>query len=89
MTHHTLRSQLPPVEAKPDQPAAKPAGPWKEAKVLEHAGWLAGSVAYSSDGKTMFVGGTDGHARAYDTANWKQLWSTRAMPLHRRRLRAG
>ena len=52
-------------------------GPWKETKVLEIDGLLAGSVAYSGDGKTLFVGGTDGHANAYDTAAWKRLWEYR------------
>ena len=49
-------------------------GPWHETKVLDLDGRLAGSVVYSADGKTLFVGGTDGHVRAYDAATWKQLW---------------
>jgi len=56
-------------------PVAKPAPQnWKETKVLALPGWLAGSVAYSPDGKTFFVGGTSGNVRAYDTATMKQLW---------------
>ena len=44
--------------------------------MLDQHGWLAGSVAYSADGKTLFVGGTNGGGRvaAYDTKTWKQLW---------------
>jgi RNA polymerase sigma factor (sigma-70 family) len=61
---------------KPDAP--KPAASaWKETKVLELTGWLGGSVAHSADGKALFVGGTDGHVRAYDAATWKQLWETK------------
>ena len=43
--------------------ANAPAAPsmWKESKVLDLTGWLGGSVAYSADGKTLYVGGTDGH----------------------------
>jgi RNA polymerase sigma factor (sigma-70 family) len=65
----------------PDEPATKkPDGPkpvvaktervmWKEKTVLATAGWLPGSVAYSSDGKTMIAGGTGGKVVAFDTAN--------------------
>lgn len=53
--------------------AAAP-GSWKEQKVLEHSGFLVGSTTYSPDGKSLIVGGTDGHVRAYETANLKQLW---------------
>jgi RNA polymerase sigma factor (sigma-70 family) len=55
----------------PEKPAA---GAWRESKVLELTGWLGGSVAYSADGKALFVGGTDEHTRAYATETWKQLW---------------
>ena len=69
----------PLVEARSDQPdSPKPTGPWKEAKVLEQAGRLAGSVAYSGDGKSLFVGGTDGQLRAYESATWKQMWEYKA-----------
>ena len=69
----------PLVEARSNQPdSPKPTGPWKEAKVLEQAGWLAGSVAYSGDGKSLFVGGTDGQLRAYESATWKQMWEYKA-----------
>ncbi|MCI0701951.1 MAG: WD40 repeat domain-containing protein, partial [Planctomycetia bacterium] len=51
-----------------------PANPWRESKVLELDGWLSGSVVYSPDGKTLFVGGTEGYVVAYDTATMKQLW---------------
>ncbi len=64
-----------PAEVKVTAPAnAKPAPLWREAKVLDHAGWLAGSVAYSADGKTLFVGGTSGHVRAYAADTFKQHW---------------
>ncbi|HSQ57811.1 MAG TPA: WD40 repeat domain-containing protein, partial [Gemmata sp.] len=48
--------------------------PWRETKVLEHAGWLAGSVCFSPEGKQLFVGGTEGQTRSYLTASWKKLW---------------
>ena len=64
-----------PAKVTVEQPAPKaPRGPWREAKVIDLTGWLAGSVAYAPDGKSLFVGGTDGHVRAYETATWKQLW---------------
>ena len=44
--------------------------------MLDQIGWLAGSVAYSADGKTLFVGGSGGHVRAYDADTFKQLWDT-------------
>ncbi|MCI0705389.1 MAG: WD40 repeat domain-containing protein, partial [Planctomycetia bacterium] len=54
-----------------------PVNPWRESKVLELHGWLSGSVVYSPDGKTLFVGGTEGYVVAYDTATWKQLWESK------------
>jgi RNA polymerase sigma factor (sigma-70 family) len=62
-----------PLDAPKPEPV--PAGPvaWKEVKSIALPGWLGGSVAYSPDGKTLFVGGTSGFVRSYDTATWKQL----------------
>jgi RNA polymerase sigma factor (sigma-70 family) len=71
----------PPAQSKADRPATQPgpATPWKEAKVLEPDGWLAGSVLYSADGKTLFVGGTSGagHVQAFDVGTGKPLWETK------------
>ncbi|QJW99396.1 hypothetical protein FTUN_7008 [Frigoriglobus tundricola] len=69
----------PPVTVAPPvpkaEPPAKPLPPvWKESKVLDLTGWLGGSVAHSADGKTLFVGGTGGHVRAYEAKTLKQLW---------------
>ena len=61
-----------PLAARAD-PKPEPAA-WKETKVLELTGWLGGSVTYSADGKTLFVGGTNGNVQAYDAATFKQLW---------------
>jgi WD40 repeat protein len=47
---------------------------WKETAVLETPGWLPGSVAYSSDGKMMIVGGTYGKVIAVDTATRALVW---------------
>ena len=45
-TRHPQRTEA-AGGSRSDQPdSPKPTGPWKEAKVLEQAGWLAGSVAY-------------------------------------------
>jgi|GEM_PF-1603841 len=59
-----------PIDAKPD---VKPSE-WSEKNALDLTGWLGGSVAYSADGKTLFVGGTSGHVEAYAAATWKKLW---------------
>ena len=78
--------QPPQVELKVDQP--RPPTPWKEAKVLELDGWLAGSVVYSGDGKVLFVGGTSGggHVRAYTADGFELLWEYKGLdqfpPLH-------
>src|SRR5262249_47190198 len=65
-----------PLNARADPKADPNLGPvaWKETKPLNLPGWLGGSVAYSPDGKTFFVGGTSGFVRAYDSATMKQLW---------------
>jgi WD40 repeat protein len=47
---------------------------WKEKAVLEIPGWLPGSVAYSSDGKTIVVGGTDGKVIGFDAATRNEKW---------------
>ena len=46
----------------------------KDAKVLDLPGWLAGSVAYSPNGKQLAVGGSGGRVKVYDTANYRELW---------------
>jgi len=79
-------AELPGAGATPDPkpepvPRGAPAEPvppvWKEANVLDLTGWVGGSVAYSADGKTLFVGGTGGHVRAYDAATLKRLWESK------------
>jgi RNA polymerase sigma factor (sigma-70 family) len=67
-----------------DPPAKADPAAWKETKVLDLDGWLGGSVAYSADGKTLFVGGTSGggHVRAYDASTWKQLWDAKTGKVH-------
>jgi RNA polymerase sigma factor (sigma-70 family) len=55
-------------------PAAKAAPVWRERRALELTGWLGGSVAFTSDGATLFVGGDNGHVRAYEAATLKHLW---------------
>ncbi|HEV3081924.1 MAG TPA: sigma-70 family RNA polymerase sigma factor [Gemmataceae bacterium] len=49
--------------------------PWKEKAVLETPGWLPGSVAYSSDGMTLVVGGSGGQVTAFDTSTNKPRWT--------------
>lgn len=56
-----------------DEPK-KPVSDWKEVAVLDLTGWLGGSVGFALDGKAFFVGGTDGHVRAYDAIMRKTLW---------------
>jgi WD40 repeat protein len=58
--------------AKADEPPG--AAAWKETKVLKFPGRLPGSVAYSRDGETLFIGGTPGFVHAYDAATWKRRW---------------
>ncbi|MBN9119090.1 MAG: sigma-70 family RNA polymerase sigma factor [Planctomycetes bacterium] len=63
--------------AAADVPPAKPeSGAWKETRALDLTGWLGGSVCFSRDGQTLFVGGTGGHVRAYETATLKPFWET-------------
>jgi WD40 repeat protein len=47
---------------------------WKEKAVFETPGWLPGSVAYSSDGKLLVIGGTDGKVIALNPATRKEKW---------------
>ena len=56
-----------------DEPK-KPASAWKETSVVDLTGWLGGSVDFALDGKTVFVGGTDGNVHAYDAGTRKKLW---------------
>lgn len=51
---------------------------WKEKTVLETPGWLPGSVAYSSDGKALVVGGTSGDVIVFTTATFKEKWTADA-----------
>jgi WD40 repeat protein len=48
---------------------------WKEKAVLKTPGWLPGSLAYSSDGKRLAVGGSGGKVMAFDTATYKPKWT--------------
>jgi RNA polymerase sigma factor (sigma-70 family) len=58
-----------------DAPGTKSAASeWRESKVLDQAGWLVGSVAYSHDGKALYISGTSGNVRAYSTDSLKLLW---------------
>ncbi len=65
-----------PVAAPVAAPARIPEMAWKEAKTLEQSGWLAGSVAYSADGKRLVVGGT-GRVQAYDAGTFKEQWTAK------------
>ncbi len=47
---------------------------WKERAVLKQPGWLAGSVAYTVDGKMLVVGGIGGHVQAYETKGLTSAW---------------
>jgi|GEM_PF-5950316 len=49
---------------------------WQETAAIETPGWLPGSVALSDDGKTIVVGGTDGHVISFDSATRKEKWKT-------------
>jgi RNA polymerase sigma factor (sigma-70 family) len=62
---------------EPGAPKAKNAL-WKEAAGFETAGWLPGSVAYSSDGSMLVMGGTDGNVVALDPATRKEKWKAHA-----------
>lgn len=73
-----------PAEPKLDRPkAARDAVAaqadslqWKETPAIETPGWLPGSVAHSADGKTIVVGGADGHVIAFDAATRQTKWKT-------------
>ncbi|HYH67438.1 MAG TPA: sigma-70 family RNA polymerase sigma factor [Urbifossiella sp.] len=55
--------------------AAAPAPPnWTERGAVRLVGWLGGSVAYTPDGKTLVVGGSDGHVEAFATDTLKPRW---------------
>jgi len=47
---------------------------WKDRLVLETPGWLAGSMAYSPDGKLMVAGGSGGKVIAFNTETFKEKW---------------
>ena len=73
--------KTPPAKDDPVAIASEPktapkplASPWRETKVLELTGWLAGSVAFAPDGKALYVGGTGEHVGAFATDTWKRLW---------------
>ncbi|HEY2786768.1 MAG TPA: sigma-70 family RNA polymerase sigma factor [Fimbriiglobus sp.] len=61
-----------PIAAPPAKP--EDSSPWKEAEGIKLRGWLPGSLAYTPDGKTLVVGGSGGHVRAFDSATKKQQW---------------
>jgi hypothetical protein len=61
--------------AKPELDAGKANNAlWKEKAVLKTPGWLPGSVACSSNGTMMIVGGTAGKVVAFDRATRKEKW---------------
>lgn len=66
----------PALEVKVNQEVGEPVTGWRESKVLEMDGWLAGSVVYSGDGNVLFVGGTSGggHVRSFGTNGYKRIW---------------
>jgi WD40 repeat protein len=71
-------TQSPPEKPAPAQgaPGAKVIRPaWKEVAVLNAPGWLPASVTYSSDGKTLVVGGSGGRVAAFDAATHKPKWN--------------
>src|SRR5579872_5309238 len=49
---------------------------WKQSADIETPGWLPGSTAHSRDGKTIIVGGTDGHVIAFEPVTRKVKWKT-------------
>jgi RNA polymerase sigma factor (sigma-70 family) len=75
------RKAEPPVLARAGA-ADKPEAPvaqsdkimWKEEAIIETPGWLPVSVAYSSNGKMLVVGGTGGKVVAFDSATRKENW---------------
>jgi RNA polymerase sigma factor (sigma-70 family) len=64
-------AQPPGVKTDDKKPDLGPVA-WKEVKELGLQGWIPCSVAYSADGKTLYVGGTK--VCAYEIAPWKKLW---------------
>ncbi len=63
-----------PPNAPPEAKAEANAEGWNAVKTLDQVGWLPGSVAYSPDGKTLVVGGSNGHVSAYDAVGGKLFW---------------
>jgi len=58
----------------PPQAAAPAPTNWTERAPVRLVGWLGGSVAYTPDGKTLVVGGTDGRVEAFATDTLKPRW---------------
>jgi WD40 repeat protein len=69
----------PPAASRVDPPAApaakadEPSG-WKETTAVSLTGWLPGSLAYAPDGKSLVIGGTNGHVRVIDAATRDVKW---------------
>ena len=65
-----------PTQGANETPDAKGDGiVWKAKADLDTPGWLAGSVAYSSDGKLLVIGGSGGQVYAFDAATLKKKWT--------------
>jgi RNA polymerase sigma factor (sigma-70 family) len=72
-----------PTTSAPAQPTPRKEAQsmvWTSSPTLELKGWLAGSVAFSPDGKQMVVGGSGGHVEAYETGNRKKSWELKIDP---------